>query len=307
MSAAPPGPDRGAAPVEPPLDRYALGITLAAFGMLSLSTGGLFVRLIEDAGPWTLLFYRSIGFIIAVFTVVAVRSRGRVVERFANLGWRGMALALVLGVGLVCYVLAIVNASVANVVFVLSSSPVLAAIASWLLLKERISLLTLIIIMGTMAGIAVMVAEGIQLGNALGNMFALITASSFAGMVVLVRYARGFDMLAGTCLAGVFSLAVAAVLAETLVITPRDLMLCVSMGVFQAGIGFTCITYAPRFIPAPEVALVGLVEVVLAPVWVWIGVGETPTVTTLVGGAVVVSFVSTYILRNIIRERRLRS
>lgn len=293
------------AAAHPDADRYMLGLPLAVAGMLCLSTGGLFVRLVEEAGPWTLMFYRAVGFVATLLVIIVASNRGRLVEPFRRSGRRGLVLAVVLGLGFVTYVLAMVATSVANVVFILSSAPVFAALLGWLVLKERIGLMTAVIILGTACGIAIMVAGGISGGRLDGNLYALATALSFAGMVVVVRGGRNANLLPGTCLAGLLSLVIAAGAAETLRINLHDLLICLVMGSVQIGFGFTCLTYAPRYIPAAEVALIGLVEAVLGPFWVWLAIGEMPATATFAGGAVVLAFVTFHTVRNLLREHNL--
>jgi len=285
-------------------DNHAVGVPLALAGILTLSTGGLFIRLIEEAGPWSVLFYRSIGFIAMIFLIVVVTHKGETLATFRRVGLRGAMMALVLGGGFLTYIFALVNVSVANAIFVIASAPVLAALLGWLFLKERIGAATWLTIGGSIAGISIMVAEGLSFGRFAGNLYALLTALSFAVMLVIARSVRTQNMLPATCLAGVVSLVVSALLVDDFAISVRDLTLCLTMGAFQIGIGFACLTNAPRYIPAAEVALIGLAETVLAPLWVWIGVGEVPTNATLLGGTVVVGFVMLYAVRNLLRERR---
>ena len=80
-------------------------------------------------------------------------------------------------------------------------------------------------------------------------------------------------------------------MSDTLVLSGHDLVLCLFLGVAQYTGGFVLITLGARFLPAAEVALLSLAETVLAPIWVWAGVGEVPALLTLAGGAVVLSAV----------------
>jgi drug/metabolite transporter (DMT)-like permease len=95
-------------------------------------------------------------------------------------------------------------------------------------------------------------------------------------------------MAPAICLSQVVVLAVAAPFASPSAITAHDLVFLVLLGVGQMGLGLAFLTMGARLLPAGEVALITLLEVVLGPLLVWITVGETPAAATLVGGAVVV-------------------
>ena len=96
-------------------------------------------------------------------------------------------------------------------------------------------------------------------------------------------------MLPLVFLAGVFTAIASAGLSESFIYTPRDLALCVVMGVVQIGIGMTLFTIGSRHVPATELTLLALTEVALAPLWVWLALDEVPTALTLVGGAIVLA------------------
>ena len=74
-----------------------------------------------------------------------------------------------------------------------------------------------------------------------------------------------------------------------LLIPVRDLLLCVMLGVFQIGIGGLLFVAAAQTVPAVELTLYALAEPMLAPLWAWIGVGEVPTRSTFIGGALLMS------------------
>ena len=175
---------------------------LALGGGIALSTGGPLIKLIEQADGWTVMFYRGLAFTATLLAIVCWRARGRVIERYRNIGWSGIAIALCLGLGLICYLFAMLNTTVANVTFVVGSSPLVTAFLAWIILGERLSGRSWIILLCALAGVGLMVAEGLASGRALGNLIALATTFTFAGFVILLRMARAFDMLAATSLAG---------------------------------------------------------------------------------------------------------
>ena len=75
-------------------------------------------------------------------------------------------------------------------------------------------------------------------------------------------------------------------------VTVRDWMLCASMGIFQVGVGLVPFTHGAKYLPAAEITLLSLSEIVLGPVWVWLVIREVPGILTVIGGAVVLSAIA---------------
>ena len=99
-------------------------------------------------------------------------------------------------------------------------------------------------------------------------------------------------MVPATCLGGLVSLLIAAVMLDDFAISGQDLVLCLLLGSVQVGAGFLLITLGARHVPSAEVPLFALTETVLAPIWVWLAIDEVPSVLTLAGGAAVLAAVA---------------
>ena len=271
--------------------RHATGVALVLVAGLMLSLSGVTLRHIESASGWQILFYRSLTFFVVVTLYLVFRYRTRVVRAFVRTGRPGLVVALSLGLGSACYVFSLLLTTVANALFIISSAPFVTAVLGWVVLRERVRPLTWFTMTIALAGIAIMFVNGIQSGRLLGNVVALGPAVSFAIMLVTLRFAGDRDMIPAICLAGFVGAALGFSMADTLVLSRHDLALCLFLGIFQYTGGFVLITLGARYLPAAEVALLSLAETVLAPVWVWLGVGEVPTMLTLAGGAIVLSAV----------------
>ena len=269
----------------------ATGVVLVLAGAVMLSLAGISLRVMESASGWQILFYRSLTFFIVIFLYLAIRYRTRVIRAFVTAGRPGLVVALSLGVGSTCYVFALLLTTVANALFLLSSAPFMAAVLGWIVLRERVRPMTWIAMTVALAGISLMIVNGIQSGRLLGNIIALVTPVTFAIMLVTVRRVGDRDMIPAICLGGLVGASIGFGMSDTLVISRHDLALCLFMGVVQYAGGFVLITLGARHVPAAEVALLSLVEVLLAPTWVWIGVGEVPTAITLAGGTIVLAAV----------------
>ena len=140
---------------------YRRGVLYIVLAGVFLSTGGLFVRFIEDASPWTVLFYRSLTFTATVFVFMAIRNPGGLTNKLKAVRLSDLVISSSLAFGFITYVLSLFSTSVANTVLILSTGPVFAAILGWLVLRERVSIITWLAMVMAFAGVAVMVSGGI--------------------------------------------------------------------------------------------------------------------------------------------------
>ena len=276
----------GHAPRDPAYGRSIL-LVMAAGSFWSL--GGILVRLVEAAGPWQILLVRSVTLSITLFIVLLFRHRSALLNEVRGIGLDGVAGALCLGVAFTGFMFALIHTSVANAVFMLSAAPFLVAPLAWLLLGERVRRATWIAMVFAVAGVAVMVAGGISAGALFGNLAAISAVFGFAGFALTLRRKRQTDTLTLVCLAGIFTAVVAAMLVDNFTYSLYDFGLCTVMGVIQMGVGMAFFTLGSRHVPAAELTLLSLTEVVLGPIWVWLWIGETPRLWTLLGGAVVMA------------------
>jgi drug/metabolite transporter (DMT)-like permease len=285
--------------------RYGYGVTLVIVGGAFLSTSGILLRNIEAASGWQILFYRGIAFSLTLFLLLLYRYRGRVFEVYHAVGKPGLWAALVLGLGSICYIFAILWTTVANAVFIIGAAPLATAAVGWLVLREKTPRQGVIAMLISLIGIGLMFADGLLEGRWTGNVAALGVVASFVVFLMIVRDKRGIDMLPATCLSGLVMAAVATLFMDSFVVSRQDLIISLLMGCLQFGVGFWCFTVAARYILASEVALFALTESILGPIWVWIGVGERPSLLTLCGSAIVLVCVVSYCISGIRNERRL--
>jgi drug/metabolite transporter (DMT)-like permease len=127
--------------------------------------------------------------------------------------------------------------------------------------------------------------------SASGIALSLFMSVSFAAVIVITRHQREVSMAPATCLSQVLVFLFAAPFASVSEVSGKDLALLIGLGVGQIGLGLIFLTIGARLIPAAEVALITLLEIVLGPLWVWLALGEQPGATTLAGGAIVLGAV----------------
>jgi len=278
---------------------YRRGILQLVASGFFLSTAGIALRLVEQADGWQILFYRSLALSITILLILVFQKRSRFFDEFRGLGWNDCLLAVFLGTGFVAYVFALLYNTVANALFIFSCAPFVAGFLGWILLGERVATRTWFAIGAAMAGLAVMVGSELAVSRYLGTLLALWIPIAYAASIIAVRSSKRDNMLVALCLAGLVAGGLSAFFVTDYALTPRDLIISLYLGVFQVGVGFTLVVLGTRYVPAAQVGLLALVEPVLAPIWVWMGVGEVPGLATIVGGTIIFLAIATDGILNI--------
>jgi len=275
---------------------YRFGLLCLFSATLFTSLAGVILRHVEAADGWQVLFYRSLAFVVILLLFLVWRHRGATARAFAAVGWPGLVTALSLSPAFILFILALLETTVANVVFILSLSPFFAALFAWLALREPVGGATLAAMALSLVGVGFMFGDGLVTGTLLGNWFALGACISYSLALVAMRKGRAVDMLPAVCLAGLVTLGVSGLVAlasspDGLAVDSLDLMLALVLGVVQLGFQYILVTTGTRFVPVAEVALIGRLSLVLAPLWVWLAIDETPSRLSLIGGAIVLAAV----------------
>ncbi|MFT4729037.1 MAG: DME family drug/metabolite transporter [Granulosicoccus sp.] len=272
---------------------YRRGVLYIVAAGIFLSTGGIFIRFIENASPWTVLFYRSTTFTVTVALFLLARDRKTFISRFRAVRGTDLVISMSLALGFITYVLSLFNTSVANTVLILSTGPVFAALLGWLVLREKVTMVTWLAMLIAFSGVAVMVSGGIAASDKLGIIYALLAVMTFSVMIVMLRRSpANHDTMPATALAGICAAVMCLFFVPTLQISMHDLLLSIALGSVQVGMGFILITLGSRSVPAAQVPLLALAETALAPLWVWLLVNETPARNTLMGGTIVLCAVA---------------
>lgn len=254
------------------------------------------VRFLANADPWTVLFYRSLAFFVTVSAFIVWRYRGKAIDRLKQLQPRDLLLSLFLALGFLFYLLSLYYTSVANTVLLLSTGPFFAAVLGLAILGEPVSRVTWFAMILAIAGVAIMVSGGISIDDAIGMLLAIMAVLCYACMLIVLRSARessgqARELLPATALAGLLAALFSIPMIDSFALGHTDFFLSLCFGSVQVGVGFILITLAAQVVPAAQVALLGLTETALAPVWVWLVFAETPATATLIGGALVLTAV----------------
>jgi len=283
-------------PSTPQTDSHKYGVFFVFAAGVLWSTVGLGIRLIEDAVVWQILFYRSVSLSLFLYIVIRIRSGESPFIQIRRIGWPAVIAGLSLVAAYAGGIYAIQHTSVANAMLLFATAPFMAAVLAWLVLKEPVRIATWIAIVVALAGIAIMVAD--KSGDVVlkGSLAALGSAFGFAIFTVALRWGKTGEMLPSVFLSGIFALiitfGICQLLGLSLTLSMHDGSIAMSMGVFQVGAGLILYTLGSRSLPAAELTLLSLAEVLLGPLWVWLFLGETASGYTLIGGAVLLSAIA---------------
>ena len=264
------------------------GAVLVCAAALCWSLGGLFVRLIGNhLDGWTIAFWRCAFMALAVGGWLLAAHGLRVIAVYRAMGWAGIASGLLLAGSFVMFILAITRTNVANAVVLQSAAPLASAVLGRIFLGERLAPPTLVAIVVAVAGVCLMFASALGGGDLVGNTLALGVAILFGANIVVVRAARGVDLVPATVLAGVFAMLATLPLAKLDAPSALDFGLLAAMGCLQLGLGLFLFMRGAPHLTTAQVGLLTLLEVILAPIWVWLAFAEVPAPLSLAGGVVV--------------------
>lgn len=285
-----------AAPTSKKEESRTYGVLFVFAAGVLWSTVGLGIRLIEDAVVWQILLYRSVSLTLFLYIVVQWRTGENPFVQVRRLGMPAVIAGLSLVAAYSGGIYAIQATSVANAMLLFATAPFMAAILGWVILREPVRIATWIAIAVAIAGIAIMVSDksgGVALK---GSLAALGSALGFAIFTVALRWGKSGEMLPSVFLSGLFAILIMLAICQSqglpVILSVRDGGIAMGMGVFQVGAGLVLYTLGSKGLPAAELTLLSLAEVVLAPLWVWLILGETATINTLLGGAILLAAIS---------------
>lgn len=265
------------------MSSHLKGLLLTVSGVLVLTPDSLLIRL-AALDHWTLLFWRGLLMALGMLVGLAVVYRRDTWRCCLAIGKAGLVVAGLFALSTIFFVTSITHTSVANTLVIVSASPLFAAIFSRVFLHEPVERRTWLAIVIAMCAIGLIVAQSLAQGSLFGDLCAVGTAIGMAGSFVAMRYGRAVNMIPASALSGVIVALVMLPLAQPLMLDAQQVGVVGLLGLIVLPVSFALITLGPRYLPAPEVSLILLLETALGPLWVWLALGEIPTWSALVGG-----------------------
>jgi len=271
------------------LSTHAYGFLITVLGVLILCPDTLLIRLIQAEGgsQWTIAFWRGVLTSVGLLVFYRLEEGQGSLGRFFHIDRWVIAAAVTMGGQALAFILSVANTAVANTLIIVATGPLFTALFAWAFLKERPPLRTWLAIAAAFAGMLVIFYHDLGSVSLLGDALALVTAVGLGVTFVIVRHRRAVNMMPAMSMGKMASALAVLPLAAPFDMTASGLGLMLLLGLVVLPLSFGLLTLGPRYIPAPEVSLLLLLETVLAPLIVWWAIGEAASTSTLVGGVIV--------------------
>lgn len=286
-----------------------LGIALVFGSAVVWSFGGAIARFLSVSDSWTTVFWRSLFAFVALLLFLILRDGPRETARlFRNIGWPGLAVAFGFATASICFVIAIGYTTVANVILIQATVPLIAALASWLIYGERVAWTTWAAIAAVIGGIGLMVSGSLDGSSSwIGNVLAMVIAVVFAMTTVVTRRFPDVRMTPACAVGTLAATLVAASQASSFAVSNQDLGILFVFGALNLALGMALFVTGARLIPSALAALLGTAETVLGPLWVALFHGEVPGLMTIIGGAFVLGALIVYLGLEFRRQSQLQA
>ena len=270
--------------------KYAIPLVIVA-GLI-WSIGPLVVRNIDNAAsvPWQYLFTRGVVIFFLLNVYLFFEEGIDFYKNYLKVGMSGIVGGIGLATAMTCFILSITKTTAAVTLLTLAAMPFITALLGFLFLKEKISLNVWIAIIVASIGVSVMAFGSSSLGSMDGLIFGLLSATGFSVFSVSLRWRKETPKFTTVSLAGLF-----CALLSGIVIIQNDLnflssskneslfalhgtLVCIGLILYSTG---------SKVIPAAELTLLSLTEIIGGIFWVWIpifGINEIPSNNTIIGG-----------------------
>jgi DME family drug/metabolite transporter len=265
------------------------GLIYISFTALLWSSSGLFIKILElDA--FQISFYRSGIAALTVFTVSILRTKKFKLETDILSNIQAVFFAGIL----IFFVLATKMTTAANAIFLQFTAPIYLLILEPLVLKSKFDSKNLLTIIITVFGMILFFFGRLEIGNIYGNIIAIISGICFALFTLLLRRKKLLNKKENTLNSVILGNAIVAVISF-FVIFPRfslsasETVILLYMGIFQIGISYIIFNEGVKYVSATESMIIATLEAIFNPIWVFLGIGEKPSIYAIAGGAIIMS------------------
>lgn len=276
---------------------FGRGVFYVILAVVGWSLSGVFVRFLPDLTGWQINCWRGYWMAVALLIyLVAIYGRDTP-RRFAEIPWKGMVgAAFFFAFGSTLYVTSLTYASTAVVSVIGALAPIFTGLMAPWIIGERAGISAWIAAGMALIGVAVIGWDGLASGTLTGLIIALGVPICFAGQTVMLRRYRAHDMMPAICVGGFATFLIAGVLGGGFHVTLYEVLILALMGPVQLAIPLIFYGKGARSVPAVALSLIVMLDVILNPLWSWIGVGEEPGLSAFIGGAIILAAVMLCIL-----------
>lgn len=271
------------------------GVALVLLASLLWSFAGLLMRLLH-LDVWTIQLWRGLSTLVMLTAILLWTHGTGLLAEIRSLGKIDFLCAALGTIAMYSFVSAVAYTTVADVLVVYATLPFFAAIFGWLILREKVGARTMAGAILALIGVAIMVSGSVGEGRLLGDLLALSMTVGFGLQIVVLRRNPTRSVTMINAMSVILGSVISLFFAPLVIPTAYELTILTSLGMLTIGLGMLLFTMGARLIPSAEAGLLGLLEVVLAPLWVWLAFSEDPGKPALIGGALVLAAVIWQIL-----------
>jgi drug/metabolite transporter (DMT)-like permease len=273
----------------PPLqstgDGHRQGLFLTAFGAGLVTFDVPLIRL-AAADKWTLMFARGLLLFLAITVLWMIFQRGWRGGVSYISGRAGLIAAISSTLANLMFLAAVTQTTAANLVFIIALNPVICAVLAWFILKERIHWQTALAMVLALTGVGIIVWNGFSVGTSTGDLLAFGVATCMAVTLTAARWS-GKNIMTSLAVGALASACISAFWAEPSTLPAVSWGWLALNALLIVPIAMALLIVGPRYLPAAEVAMFFLLELILTPLWMWLIFGELPTREALIGGVVI--------------------
>jgi drug/metabolite transporter, DME family len=271
------------------IPQHRKGLILISLTAFLWSSSGLFIKILSlDA--FQILFYRSSIAALTIFVVSMIRKKKLVFEKdlISNLCAISFALILIL------FVTSNKLTTAANAIFLQFTAPLFLLFLEPVFLKTKFSKKSLITIIICIVGMVLFFFGKLEAGNILGNIIAILSGLSFAFFSLFLKWKKQIhqnpntinNIIVGNILVALFCI---PFVYDKLTINVTEASILIYMGVIQIGISYIIFNEGIKYVSATESMIIAMLEAIFNPIWVFLGVGEKPSVYAVAGGVIILS------------------
>lgn len=266
------------------------GLLITILGVVILSPDALLVRL-ANTNSWTILFWRGLFFALGITLVIFLTYREKIFQQFWTIGRRGVLLGVLFGFSTIFFVTGLRYTSIANVLVIISTSPVFAALLSRVVLKEKTLARTWITMFIIIAAMLLIMMDSFKSGGFWGDISALMVSILIATTFTIARQAKNINMvpamaIGGLVTSGVSFIAISTSASIPLYLETNAVPYLLTMG-FVTTLAFSLIMIGPRYLPAAEVSMIMPLETVFGTLLGIIYLNEMPSNYAIIGGIII--------------------
>ncbi len=285
-----------------PRDKINSAIFIVLIAGLFWSFGPIVVRNIDNAEliPWQYSFFRGSTIFLILNLYLFLVEGQKFINNYNKIGLSGLIGGISLGTANITFILSITTTSAAVTLLMLAAMPFIAAILAYIFLKEKISKTTLIAIIIAAAGVIFMSFDSIETGTVFGLVNGLFSSLGFAGFTVSLRWRKNTPKFTTVAIAGIFAALISIIILffneSSVLISLKNTSLSALHGLLVC-LGLILYSTKSKYLPAAELTLLSLTEVLGGIFWVWLplfGINEVPSTKTLIGGAIITSSILFY-------------